>query len=499
MRRTRLSAGIVLTLLLSLTLAACTRPAPSEEPAKVLNIGATGEPAGLDMITAAGAGTPFVLLYNVYETLVKLDGEGNVKPLLASEWTLTPDRLEYTFTLDGGAKFASGGDIHAEAVVASFERARIKGYGSVQEKWAPVDSVEAVDENTVKVTMKQPSNQWLFDMAGSAGIITDPAGVDTLDTKPAGSGPYTFANWEQGSFVELKKNPNYWGTPARFDDVFFRYYADPNAMNTAMLSGQLDIISNLTVPTALDQFKDESRFKVYEGTTTGEVVMGFNHRTEALKDLKVRQAINHAIDREALVESVWGGKGPLIGSMVPPTDPWYEDLSNTYEYDPAKAKSLLAEAGKATGLTLRLRVPNLPYGPPAGRFISAQLKEVGINAVVEELEFARWLDLVYSKHDFDMTIVAHVELRDMALFATPESYLGYDNPAYQALLAEADTLDEAGQTEKLKEAAKLLADDAAADWLFLLPNIIITTPQITGVQENQTSLSFDVTMLAAGA
>ncbi len=185
--------------------------------------------------------------------------------------------------------------------------------------------------------------------------------------------------------------------------------------------------------------------------------------------------------------------------MVPPTDPWFEDLSDTYPFDQAKARELLAEAGYATGLTLRLRVPNLPYGP-AGRRASSRpsCKEVGITVELDELEFpARWLDLVYTAHDYDMTIVAHVEPRDLGAFANPDYYWGYDNPEFQELVAEADAGTPEEQVAKLKEAARILADDAAADWLFLLPNLIITTPEISGVQANQISLAFDLTTIAA--
>lgn len=226
-------------------------------------------------------------------------------------------------------------------------------------------------------------------------------------------------------------------------------------------------------------------------------MLGFNNATPALADLLVRQAINHAIDREALVKSAWGGKGQLIGSMVSPTDPWYEDLSQAYPFDQAKAKQLLSEAGKASGLTLRLRVPNLPYATASARVISAQLAEVGITAKVEELEFPTWLDQVYAKHDYDMTIVAHVEPRDIVAFGVEGNYWGFNNPEFNALLASADEGTQEEQVADLKAAAKLLSDQAAADWLFLLPNIIVTTPEISGVQENATSLSFDLTTLAA--
>lgn len=498
MRRAR-PLGIMALLLLAVVLGACTRPPQVVDEIRTLEIGATGEPAGLDMVTVSGAGTPFVLLYNVYETLVKLDGEGNVRPLLATEWTTNEDNTVYTFTIDKGARFASGTDVTADAVVWSFERNRsAAATDQIRSKWAVVDTIEAVDEDSVEVTLSQASNQWLYEMTGPAGIVTDPTGDADLDTIPAGSGPYEFVAWEEGASIELQANHGYWGNPARFDRVVFRYYADPNAMNAAMLSGQLDIISNLTVPQAIGQFADETRFTVHEGTTDGEVVLGFNHRTAALQDLDVRRAINHAIDREALIRAVWGGKGTLIGSMVPPTDPWYEDLSDTYPYDPDQARRLLAEAGYGSGLSLRLRVPNLPYGPPAGRFVAAQLAEVGIDVVLDELEFpARWLDLVYTKFDYDMTIVAHVEPRDLGTFADPGYYWGYDNPRFRQLVAEADAGTPEQQVAKLRQAARLLAADAAADWLFLLPSIIVTTPGISGIQANQIGLAFDLTTIAA--
>nr|WP_231980769.1 ABC transporter substrate-binding protein [Tessaracoccus coleopterorum] len=349
------------------------------------------------------------MLYNVYETLLKLDNEGSIKPLLATEWSVTPT-CSPTSSASNRRRNSPRGPVDADAVVASFERARSdKATETVRGKWAVVDTIVATDRDTVTVTLTRPSNQWLYDLTGPSGIVTDPTATADLNTTPAGSGPYKFVRWDQGSLVQLDANQDYWGTPARFSPVNFRYFADPNAMNTSMLSGQLDIISNLTVPQSLGQFSDTSKYTVHEGTTEGEVVLGFNHASEALKDLRVRRAINHAIDRQALMDSVWGGKGMLIGSMVPPTDPWFEDLSNTYPYDPAKAKELLAEAGYASGLTLRLRVPNLPYGPTSGRFIAAQLQAVGIKVELEELEWARWLDQVYGKHDYDMTVVAHVE------------------------------------------------------------------------------------------
>ncbi|WP_296137766.1 ABC transporter substrate-binding protein [uncultured Tessaracoccus sp.] len=492
-------------LLAMLLVASCSRPSDTDGSDggggedKVVEIGATVEPAGMDMITVDGAGTPFVLLYNVYETLVKMGEDREVQPLLATEWQISDDRLTYTFNLDPQAKFADGSPVTSDAVVKSFQRIIDgEGIGSVKADFAPLKAVHAVDEHTVELKLSKPSNFFLLALTGRGGVIVNPkADTKSLTETPAGSGPYTLGEWEPGSLVQLVRNEQYWGTPPHFDEANFRFYADPNAMNTAMLNGQLDIISNLTVPQSLGQFQDKERFTILEGYTDGEVVLTMNHKTPALAKREVRQAINHAIDRKAVVQSAWGGKGELIGSMVPPTDPWYEDLSDTYPHDPAKAKELLAKAGHASGLTLRLRVPTIPYATAAARSIQSQLGEVGITVKIEELEFARWLDLVFTKHDYDMTIVAHVEPRDLGMYARKGYYTGYDNPAFDKLMTEAAEGTEEEFVSKQKEAARLLAEDAAADWLFLLPNLIITKPDISGVQADQLSVAFDVTTIAS--
>nr|WP_228488914.1 ABC transporter substrate-binding protein [Raineyella fluvialis] len=442
-----------------------------------------------------------MLLYNVYETLVKVDGQGQLHGLLAKEWTVSPDRKTYTFHLEPGAAFASGRPLTAADVKWSIERILSAQTSSVlKTQMSVVDTVTAQDDHTAVVTLKRPSNSWLWNMSSTAGIIFDSKSGADFATSPAGSGPYVFTSWTKGSQIALARNEKYWGTHARPDTVTFRYFTDANAMNAALLSGDINVISNVQAPQALDRFSDPSKYTVLQGTTNGEVVLGMNNRATALKDKRVRQAISYAIDRKALLASVWNGKGTLIGSMVPPTDPWYEDLSGAYPYDPAKAKELLKEAGFEKGLSLRLRLPTLAYAKGAGQFIQSQLAAVGVSVVIDELEFpARWIDVVMRQSDYDMTIVAHVEPRDMVNFADPNYYWHYDNPQFQALMAAADAGSAQEYIDDQRAAAKLLSDDAAADWLFLLPNLVVTSPKVSGLNANATSLSFDVTRASVGS
>jgi len=488
-------ATLVLALLVALGSCSAGPATTPQDAAQTLVVGASLEPPTLDPTGSDAASIPQVLLYNVYETLLKIDSAGKFQPLLAQRWQVSADRKTYTFTLKP-ATFPSGRPVSAKDVAWSVQHIKDGKNVAAASQLAVVESVDARDDRTVTVRLTRPSNSWLFNMASTAGMVFDSTADQDLASTPAGSGPYALERWTRGSEVLLKRNDGYWGTKPAFSRVTFRYFSDPNAMNSAMLSGGLDVISNLQVPQALPQFADPSRYRVIDGTTNGEVVMALNNESAALRDVRVRRAINHAIDRAALRKVVWNDKGTLIGSMVPPTDPWYQNLSETYPFDPAKARELLKEAGYGSGLTLRMRIPVVPYATASGQFVASQLKDVGITATTEELEFPRWLDVVFTKADYDISIVAHVEARDIARFANPKYYFRYGNPKVTRLITQADEGTEAQQTADMRAAAKILADDAAADWLFLLPNLVVTTAKIAGVPQNATTLSFDLSPIS---
>lgn len=500
-RRGRRVLSGLLAGCLMVVLAACTPSGQTTPPAELhtLSVGATLEPPSMDPFHNTAASIPQVLLYNVYETLLKVDSEGKLRPLLAQAWEVSPDRRIYTFHLNPAARFASGEPVDAAAVKANIDRMKSdpKLTETLRAQLEVVDTVEAPDTSHVVISLKRPSQLWLYEMSSTLGMIVDPGFTGDLAAATAGSGPYTLKRHNHGQSVVLARSDTYWGTPGRFDEVTFRYYSDPNAMNASMLSGDLDVISNLQAPDALPQFADTARFTTISGTTNGEVVLGLNNTTEALAKKEVRQALTMAIDRKALRDTVWNGQGTLIGSMVVPTDPWYEDLSNLTPYNPERAKELLAEAGYADGLTLRLRVPVIPYAVKSAQFVSSQLRDVGVTATIEELEFTRWIPEVLTNGDYDLTIVGHVEARDIAKFANPNYYWHYDNAEFRRLFSAADQAGEAEVVPLMKQAARYLATDAAAIWLFALPNLVITKATITGVGQNASSLSFDLTTIAS--
>jgi peptide/nickel transport system substrate-binding protein len=460
-----------------------------------VSIAAEAEPATLDLTTTPAAAIPRILLYNVYEGLVKLDGEGKVQPLLAKDWQVSADRKTYTFHLQSNAKFSNGKQLTAADAVWSIDRVRAAGSKHpFKSQMAVVKSATAKDATTLVVQLTRPSNSWLYNMANPVGIIFSKDAVGTLATKPVGSGPFVFKDWTRGSALTLSRNESYWGAKAKVATVVFRFYTDTNAAINALLSNQLDVIANVRTPESIAQLKGKSDLQIVEGTTNGEVVMSMNNARGPLKDWRVRQAIIQAIDRKKLVQTVSAGYGKLIGSMVPPTDPWYEDLSNHYPYDPPAAKKLLKEAGYPNGLSLGMQLPTRPDALASGRFAAAQLKQVGITAKITQLEFpARWLDVVLTKGDYDISIIAHVEPRDIEKFTDPTYYFHYNNPKAKALLDAADTAPPGEQATYMKRLARQLTDDAAANWLYLQPSLEVLRKGISGYPENAATLSYDMT------
>ncbi|GAA5163722.1 ABC transporter substrate-binding protein [Ornithinimicrobium tianjinense] len=468
---------------------------------ETVRIGLVAEPASLDFTTTDGAAIPQLLLDNVYETLVTVDmASGDIVGALAEEWEVSDDRLTYTFHLKDGVTFSDGAEFTAEDAKFSLERVKSDAWTtSLKAQLDVIDTVEAPDASTVVVTLAQPSNRFLYALTTRVGAMFDTEGTDNLAEDAIGTGPYLFKDWQRGSMITLERNPDYHGEAPHFAGVEMHYFKDANALNNAMLTDAIDVVSTVQAPESLVEFEGGD-YQIVEGTTNGEVVLSMNQSEGApLSDLKLRQAVRHAIDHQTLMDTCWAGRGTLIGTMAPPTDPWYEDRTGDYPFDLDKAKALVAEAG-GEGTALRLRIPTLPYAVSCGTVVESMLEEAGFDVTVDELEFpSAWLETVFTNKDFDMSIVAHVEPRDMAnVFGNPEYYTTYGTPEIQELFEAADTGTEEEQVAKMKEAGALISEDAAADFLFLLPNLMVADPDITGLPENAIKESFDLAELGRG-
>lgn len=470
-------------------------PADQGEEEAVV-IGFAAEPLTLDFTTTDGAAIPEAMLVNVYEGLVKIDQDGEIVPALASDWEVSEDGTQYTFTLVEGATFSNGDEFDADDVKFSIERVQSDDWTiSLKSAMDVVESVEVVSPTEVVVTLSEPSNDWLYRMTTRIGAMFSTDGVDDLANTPVGTGPYEVSEFVRGDRLEFERRDDYWGDAPAYDQVTFRYFDDGNSLNNALLGDDIDVVATVQAPEAMSQFEGDE-YQVIEGTSQGEVVLSMNNTNPPLDDVRVRQAIRYAIDNEAVRATAWAGYGSMIGSMVPPTDPWYEDLTEMYPLDQQAATDLLEEAG-ATDITLDFKVPNLPYAVAAAQTVQSNLAEVGITAEIETQEFpAVWLEDVLTNQDYHMSVIAHVEPRDIGLFANPDYYFQYDSPEVQQLLAEADTGTVDEQVSKTAEAARIISEDAAAEFLFLAPNLLVANQSVTGLPENRVGEAFDLTTLS---
>ena len=462
-----------------------------------LTVGLLATPGNLDYTTTAGAAIPQALLYNVYEGLVKLDNDGTIMPLLAKSWTVSEDGLVYDFQLNEGVTFSDGSPFTAASVKFSLERVKDNWTANGPAYLDPIAQIEVVSDSQARITLSKPSNSWLFNMSGPVGTMFTESGIADLATDAVGTGPYTVSSFKTGDSLVLATNADYWGEAPYMSDVTLRYFTDATAQTNALLSGDISLISGISQFQLVDQFKSNADFQVLEGASTGEVTLSMNNAGAAFSDVRVRQAVMYAIDRQAVLNTANSGYGLLIGSMVPPTDPWYDaSLADLYPYDPDKAIELLDQAG-VSDLSVAFKIPNLPYAVAGAQVVKDQLDKVGITANVTVLEFpAVWLDEVFANHDYDMSLIMHSEPRDVTIFAVPSYYAGYDSPEVIAKFAQADTAGAATHVELMREATRTMTEEAAANWLYLQPAISLADADLLGVPKNSPSLALDLSTIA---
>jgi peptide/nickel transport system substrate-binding protein len=276
--------------------------------------------------------------------------------------------------------------------------------------------------------------------------------------------------------------------------VTFRFIDDPSAAAAALLSGDLDAYPNFPAPEALEVFKRDPRFNVVVGTTEGEVPLILNNKKPPLDDVRVRRAVSHAIDRQAVIDGAMSGFGTPIGSHFPPHNPAYVDLTRLYPHDAARARQLLADAGFANGIDLVLKPPPFPYARRSAEIVAQQLAAANIRVRIEPVEWAQWLDIVYKQANYDMTIVAHVAPWDLDNYARgPKYYYGYDSAEFNALIRKINTeTDGARWTELLREAQRKIAEDAVHAYLFQLPKIGVYAKALEGFWPNSPVANTDL-------
>lgn len=475
------------TILLAGLASAALLTAMSGAMAKdTLTVGEVLEPPGLDPTANAASAIRRVTYANLFEGLVRIGEDGSIKPALAESWTTSPDELTYTFKLRQGAKFHDGTPFDCSVVKFSYERAVAPDSTNAQKGlFEPIGKVECPDPATAVVTLKRPTSTFLFGMGWGDAVMMAPSSVATNKTKPVGTGPFRFKRWVQGDRVELEKNPDYWGTPAKLSGVTFRFISDPSAAAAAVLAGDIDAFPEFPAPELLNRFRSDDRLQVEVGTTAGKVVFSLNNTRKPFDDVKVRRALAHAIDRKAFVDAVSSGYGVPIGSHYTPVDPGYIDLNNTYPYDPAKAKALLAEAGIKPGTSFTISLPPPAYSRRGGEIIAGMLGQVGLQVNLVPIEFAQWLDQVFKRADYDATIIGHTEARDLDIFARDKYYFNYQSPEYKALYKSfTEAKDEKERVDLVGRLQRRLAEDEPVVFLYALPKVGVWNKNVQGLWKN---------------
>ena len=493
-RRSLLKTGASAAAMATLPLAASAQSRKDS-----LVIGMALEPApGLDPTGGAAVSISEITLYNVYETLAKINEDGSVSPLLAESWEVSPDLKSYTFKLRKGVKFHNGEPFNAAAVKFSFERAGSeKSVNKDKRKFAALTSVAAIDEHTVVVLNSQIDPNFLFGLATGPAVIVEPKSAETNGTKPVGTGPYKVDAWNKGASVVLSKWDGYRNASAiKLKKVTFRFISDAAAQAAAVLAGDVDLFPRIATRT-VPQFKANPNFQVLIGNSQGKTILTINNKKKPLDDVRVRRAILAAIDRKAVVEGGADGFGSPIGSHYVRGLPGFIDTTGVNPFNIDKAKALLAEAGVKTPLELSLKLPPPAYARQGGEVIAAQLAKIGIVAKIENVEWAQGLSGPFGKGEFDLTIVLHVEPFDLGNYANPNYYWGYNNPAFNDLYNKINNAPRTDERNKLLgQAQQMLANDAVNGFLFQPQLPTVANKRLKGVWKDMPTFVNDLSALS---
>ncbi|MBW8761611.1 MAG: ABC transporter substrate-binding protein [Microbacterium sp.] len=495
-RRTRRIALISAIAATAVILSACTGSAAPEpeatstgkpDPDATLQVGLVLEPTNLDIRHTSGAALEQILIDNIYEGLVSRTEDNEIEGRLASDYEVSSDGLTYTFTLNDGIAFHSGTALTSADVVASYEAVRTDATVQGNAEFADVASITAPDAATVQIVLNKPNQNFLFALTGPAGLVFQTGDTTDLKTAENGTGPFTLTRWNKGSAITFARNDSYWGEKAGVAEVEFQYIPDFTAGVNTALDGGVQVLTAVD-PNLVTEFEGAD-FTLTTGRTTDKATLAFNNAKAPLDDVRVREALRLAIDHEALVEAV--GAGTTLYGPIPELDPGYQDLSDVISYDPEKAKALLKEAGQED-LELTLTIPAF-YGTTVPKVLISDFAKVGVTLDVDSVEFPAWLEDVYTNHDYDLSFVLHVEPRDFGNFANPDYYFGYDNPEVQSLYTKAlETVDADESAKLLAQAAKIVSEDHAADWLYNGETITAVSPLVSGFPKDSINSRIDL-------
>lgn len=494
---------VSLLLLVGLILAACSgsnEDAGADNDADVeegegsggtLVFGRGGDSTSLDP-SRTTEGETFKVTKNIFETLLEFEDEGTaVEPGLAKEWDVSDDGLEYTFELEEGITFHDGTDFNADAVVANFERwadgdeemfpyysTMFGGFGDDEDH--VIESVEAADDYTVEITLKRPQAPFLKNIAMDMFAISSPAAIeehgdDDYESNPVGTGPFKFVEWKRNDSITIEKNEDYWqeGLP-KLDKVVFESIPDNAARLNALTAGEIDLADGIN-PSDGEQIEGNADLQLFERPSMNVGYLGLTVTREPFDKKEVRQAMNHAINKEEIIDAFFEGRADIAVNPIPESIEGYNEDIEGYDYDPEKAKELLKEAGLEDGFDMELWAmpvprPYMPDGEKVAEVIQKNLADVGITAEIVTHEWATYLELA-EKGDADAFMLGWTgdngDADNFIYALLDEDNIGSNNYTYfkndemHDLLIDAQTeVDEEKRIEMYKESQEIINEEA---------------------------------------
>ncbi|TVQ25448.1 MAG: ABC transporter substrate-binding protein [Spirochaetaceae bacterium] len=416
----------------------------SEAPVNSLRMALSGDPNTLDPHATSGTLT-FQVLRSVYDTLAEPNEDGEIVPALAERWDVSDDATEWTFFLRRDVQFHNGAAFSARDVVATFERLRDSeaAFPNVDE-FGPLESVRALDDYTVQFRMFEPFAPLLAALASGWGAIL-PADLiaegHDFDSRPVGTGPFVFGEWIRDGRIRLSRNEAYWieGQPY-LDELVFQIITEPAVQLQGLLAGDFDVI-DIVPPDNRQVIIDNPRTRIDESLSSLIMVMAMNTSRAPLNVLDVRRAINHAVNRQQILDVAYGGGQPGA-TFMDTGDFFHVDYSHLYPYDPAQARELLAQSGADFSRPLTLTLPqNFEPHVVAGQMYQEMLRQVGLDVNIRLVDWSTWISDVYGRADFDLTVIGHTGKLDpdgrLANMASEEFYVRWTNREATSLIRQA--------------------------------------------------------------
>lgn len=367
----------------------------------------SAEPNKLDPMAIAMMST-FTVTYAIYDNLVEEDENGEFVPCLAENVDISEDGLEYVFTLRQGVKFHDGSEMTADDVVFSINRTIEKGWAF--DMTAFISNVEKVDDYTVKMTLNTPFGGMLGSLASPYFSIMsknylEEKGDDIVEREPMGTGAYKFVEWVSGDHITLEANEDYFqGAPA-IKNVTFKPITDKNTGLISLQTGEIDAYLNVNaidIPTV----EDDDSLAFYSTELAAVLSLNMNVEAAPLDNADVRKAINYAINKQNIIDGALEGRGTVANSAISPTCDGYSENVKAYEYDPEKAKELLAGAGytESNPLNLTIKLKEDAKNQKVAQVIQNDLKQVNVNVEIDVMEAGAYTTDIYSNGNYQMTI-----------------------------------------------------------------------------------------------